>query len=342
MSWAGCTAPFQMRKVARPGPVRPYHRGMGFIAVTKPGVVPSAAARVGWEEAMSHAPAGWADTGGAVMLPRGPLTGQCRICGKAAKLTKEHIPPRGVGNKGQYRGHSLSDWLEREPGTLDLGKGTPQQGGIWGYTLCKGCNDLTGQRYGSEFRAWAARSWHLLDQAGSPRVADVNPRPFGIAFTFGGPEDGGVAPGDFIRQVLSCMCSISGPWNLAERYPVIRRMILDRECGTLPAPLTLHLGFCFGPASRICGPQLSVDSVTGEWAWLMELTYPPLSLMMVLASNHEVTSQGVDITAFTEIEPRRRMKFEVPDGVIAGFSWSPYPWDFRSSAALGYASPIPA
>ena len=36
------------------------------------------------------------------------------------------------------------------------------------------------------------------------------------------------------------------------------------------------------------------------------------------------------------------VKLESPDGVIAGFSWSPYPWDLRSSAALGYGSPIPA
>lgn len=315
---------------------------MGFIAVTKPGVLPTGAARAGWEEAMSFAPAGWADTGGAVMLPVEPLTGPCRICGQAAKLTKEHIPPQGVGNNGQYREHSFSDWLERKPGTLVMRRGTPGQGGIWGFTLCKPCNDLTGQRYGAEFKAWAERGWQLLRQVGSPRLADQNPRPFGLGFSLGGLEDGGVAPGDFIRQVLSCMCSISGSWELAEQYPIIRRMILDRVCGTLPAPLALHLGFCFGPASRICGPQLSVDTVTGNWAWLMEMTYPPLSLMMVLASNHEVISQGVDITPFTEIEPKRRMRVEVPDGAIAGFSWSPYPWDFRSSAALGYSSPASA
>jgi hypothetical protein len=315
---------------------------MGFIAVTKPGVVLTAAARAGWEEAMVVAPAGWVETGGPVMLPREPLTGECRICGQTARLTKEHIPPQGVGNKGQYRGHSFRDWLERAPGGLEMGKGAPGQGGIWGYTLCKRCNDLTGQRYGSEFKAWTARSWQLLGQAGSPRAADLNPHPFGIAFSFGGPEDGGVAPGDFIRQVLSCMCSLSGAWNLAKRHPTIRRIILDRECAPLPDDLRVHLGFCFGPASRLCGPQLSVDSVTGEWAWIMELTYPPLALMMVLASNHDVVSQGVDITSFTEIEPKRRLKFEVPDGVVAGFSWSPYPWDLRSSAALGYQSPIPA
>ncbi|MFN0028391.1 MAG: hypothetical protein ACKV2O_14600 [Acidimicrobiales bacterium] len=315
---------------------------MGLIAVTKPGVVPTAAARAGWEEAMTVAPAGWVESTGPAMLPQQPRTAGCRICGQVARLTKEHIPPQGVGNKGQYRGYSFGDWLERTPGGFDMGKGTPGQGGIWGYTLCKECNDLTGQRYGSEFKGWAARSWKLLHQVGSMREADLNPHPQGIAFSFGEPQDGGVAPGDFIRQVLSCMCSLSGPWALTERHPTIRRIILDRERGPLPDDLRVHLGFCFGPASRIYGPQLSVDSVTGEWAWLMELTYPPMALLMVIASNHEVVSRGVDITSFTEIEPKRRLTFDVPDGVIAGFSWSPYPWDFRSSAALGYESPIPA
>lgn len=330
------------RTVTRRLRARPYHRVMGFIAVSKPGVVPTAAARAGWEEAMSVAPAGWVETGGPVMLPRDRAVGECRICGQTASLTREHVPPRAVGNKGQFRGHTFRDWLDRKPGELDMGRGTPGQGGIWGYTLCKNCNDLTGRRYGAEFKAWSERAGQLLRQVGSPRAADLNPRPFGIAFSLGGSEDGGVAPGDFIRQVLSCMCSISGPWNLAERHPIIRRMVLDRECATLPAPLAVHLGFCFGPASRICGPQLSVDNVTGEWAWLMELTYPPLALMMVIASNHRIVSHGVDITHFTEVAPKRRVKFEVPDGAIAGFSWSPYPWDLRSSAALGYKSPIPA
>ena len=73
----------------------------------------------------------------------------------------------------------------------------------------------------------------------------------------------------------------------------------------------------------------------------MEMTFAPLSLMMVIEANHEPVSPGVDITSFTEIAPRHKVKYEVLEPIILGFTWSPHPWDFRSSAALGVPSPIP-
>lgn len=45
------------------------------------------------------------------MLPRRPLQGQCRLCGKVTNLTKEHIPPRASGNKERLTHLSFDDWL---------------------------------------------------------------------------------------------------------------------------------------------------------------------------------------------------------------------------------------
>jgi len=66
----------------------------------------------------------------------------------------------------------------------------------------------------------------------------------------------------------------------------------------------------------------------------MEMSYPPLSLLAVLASNHDVMSGGVEITPFTEVEPRQRVGLDVVEPVQVGFTWTPYPWDFRSKAAV--------
>lgn len=313
---------------------------MGLSAVAKPGVHPSDAAVRGWEEAMTHAPEGY-ENEALPMFPSSPLVGRCRICGQTRKLTREHVPPAVVDNKGQYRTFTLDDWFNRGEGQLGLGTGSPGQGGIWGYTLCKSCNDLTGQRYVREFKAWWLRAGTLLNQVPSPREVDLNPEPFGVGFQFGSEHDGGVAPGDFVRQVLACMCTLAGPWNLTDRHPTVRHIILDGAPSAMPEQLRLHLCFCWGPRIRLLGPQLSVNAVTGEWAWLMEMAYPPLAMMMVLASNHEVVSEGVDITSFTEIEPRTKVVISVDEPIIAGFTWSPYAWDYRSSAALGAESPIP-
>lgn len=308
---------------------------MGLRAVTKPGTVPSPAAVAGWEQAVAAAPAEYFEST-IEMLPQAPHRGRCRICGRDADLTREHIPPQAVGNKGQYRSFTFDEWLNRPEGGLDLYGGDPGQGGVWGYTLCKPCNDLTGQRYGTEYKAWAARAAQLLGDLPSPIEQDRNPEPFGIEFGLGGAEDGGVAPGDFIRQVLSMMCSLSGGWDLAGRHPQIRDMILERACVALPERMAIHLALCWGPRTRMVGPQLTVDAETGHWAWIMELSFAPLSLLMVLDANHEVTSFGVDISPFTLVPPKERKTFETVGSVVVGFTWSVYPWDFRSSAALGY------
>jgi hypothetical protein len=225
---------------------------MGLRAVTKPGTVPSPAAVAGWEHAMAVAPAEYFEST-IEMLPQASHRGRCRICGRDADLAREHIPPQAVGNKGQYRSFTFDEWLNRPEGGLDLYGGDPGQGGVWGYTLCKPCNDLTGQRYGTEYKAWAARAAHLLGQLPPPTERDRNPEPFGVEFAFGSADDGGVAPGDFVRQVLSMMCSLSGGWDLAGRNPQIRKAILDRACIELPDRMAIHLALCWGPRTRLAG-----------------------------------------------------------------------------------------
>lgn len=71
---------------------------------------------------------------------------RCRICGEPRALTKEHIPPRKAFNTERGRLHSIMDWLKRDALSAMRG-GIHQQGGVWGYTLCKSCNERTGHRY---------------------------------------------------------------------------------------------------------------------------------------------------------------------------------------------------
>ncbi|MFN8019309.1 MAG: hypothetical protein U0P45_14485 [Acidimicrobiales bacterium] len=48
----------------------------------------------------------------------------------------------------------------------------------------------------------------------------------------------------------------------------------------------------------------------------------------------------MDISSFTEVATQERKSFETIGQVIVGFTWSIYPWDFRSSAALGVEPPL--
>ena len=97
-------------------------------------------------EAKAAAPDEYLQNQTMEFLPRRRLSGRCRICGQTKPLTKEHIPPQSVGNAQRTVAHSFSDWLSAESLALP-GAGRIQQGGIWGYTLCRDCNSYTGTHY---------------------------------------------------------------------------------------------------------------------------------------------------------------------------------------------------
>lgn len=110
-----------------------------------------------FDEAMAAAPKAYTEPNPGIMLPRKPTTGKCALCGTTTALTREHIPPEASGNTERTMGHSLDDWLNRKS-LDDLGRGPVQQGGIWGYTLCGGCNSTSPMRASGRSVAWLRSS----------------------------------------------------------------------------------------------------------------------------------------------------------------------------------------
>jgi len=286
-------------------------------------------------EAMRVAPPGYAQPGGE-LLPRRKGAGRCRLCGEVRLLTKEHIPPKGAGNLATAPTHTVNQWLQRQD--LDtIPGGKIEQGGIWGYTLCRACNSSTGKRYGAEYQGWAARAVLLLrqDKHLYPSVLNERPEPMVVTGRFGGGRDDGVAPGAMVRQVLSCMCSLSSGWDLAGTSPAIRRIVLDGSIEALPDGMSLWMELFAGPNSRMAGPQL-VSDAPGHWAWVMEIAHPPFAFMLVLGSNHAPT-YGMDMSPFALEDPKRRVSLEATWQI--GFGWTPLPGDLRSKAAIERARP---
>lgn len=296
-----------------------------------------------FDEALAATPAGFVkpdENGNMVsentvaLLPRHPAKGRCRLCGQEGDLTKEHIPPKSSGNKERHTNLTLDDWLRDKLEANSKTKGPIEQGGIFGYTLCRRCNSLTGTLYGTEYKEWVNRANKMIDGFGPGMVATLNqmPGPFGENLDFGCKEDGGVKPGAFVRQVLSNMCSLSGSWDLAGRHPTLRRIILEKSLEKLPDELELGMSIYFGPNVRTHGPQLRVDKKTKTWRWLIEIAYPPFAFLMVIASNSKEPGLGLLIDNMTEVTPETRQKFM--GTVEMGFGWSPYPGDYRSEAAI--------
>ncbi len=299
-----------------------------------------------FDEAVAAAPVGFVQTDDkgemvaedtVAMLPRHPLKGRCRLCGQEADLTKEHIPPKSSGNKLRHTKLTFDDWIRDHLEANSKSKHTIEQGGIFGYTLCGKCNSLTGKLYGTEYKLWVERARGLID-ANTIAQLDKTLGPFGDNLSFGNNEDGGVRSGAFVRQVLSGMCSLSGSWDLAEKYPVLRRIILEQSTEKLPIGLELGMFIYFGPNVRIHGPQLKVDGKTGIWRWCQEIAFPPFAFFMVIASNSKEPGLGLLIDNLTEVSPQEKQIFT---GIVEmGFGWTPYPGDYRSKTAIVASRPV--
>ncbi|MFM0086727.1 hypothetical protein PQR46_07275 [Paraburkholderia sediminicola] len=75
------------------------------------------------------------------MQTRGPLVGQCNICGDVGKLTEDHTPPKGVIRVGQMELHHITTRISpRGPQT----KWRNFQNGVKYRTLCGPCNNGLG------------------------------------------------------------------------------------------------------------------------------------------------------------------------------------------------------
>lgn len=291
-----------------------------------------------FDEAMAAAPTEYTKESRSedpiIMLPRKPLFGRCRLCGLDKNLTKEHIPPAASGNLERHKVFKFDDWLKDKMDDNPEAKHAIEQGGIFGYTLCRSCNSFTGIKYGTEYKRWVDLAKKVIDGFGTgmiPRL-DSELGPFGEDVTFGSKADGSVKPGAFVRQVLSCMCSLSGEWDLAGLHPVFRRIILEQSTEALPEGIELTMFLYFGPRVRIQGPQLRVDTKTGIWRWIQELAFPPFAFQLIVASNTKEPGVGLLIDNFTTLAPTVEQYFS---GIVEmGFGWSPYPGDYRSRARI--------
>jgi hypothetical protein len=269
------------------------------------------------------------------MLPKNTSVGKCRICGKMKQLTKEHIPLKNSGNKKNTISHSIDDWLQHQDIT-DLGKGKKTQGGIYGFTLCADCNSLTGTRYGHEYTKWAANSYAILDSLPLDGLSSQQ-GPFGQRLQFG-TADQPVFPGAFARQALSFMCSLSGSWDIAERYPIIREFLLTDKTEKLPDGLDLGMSLYAGPRSRIAGPQLKINVDDMSWQWLMEVAFPPFAFTLVLLSSKKEPLEGLVLNEWFLQGAQDSIVFK--GEIEIGFGWSPFPGDYRTLARINSEADI--
>lgn len=87
-----------------------------------------------------------------IIATRGPLIGQCNICGDHGRLTEDHTPPKGCIRVGQVE---ILHIVNRLGTDSPISKGRFSQNGIKYRTLCHRCNNsLLGANYDPAFNSF--------------------------------------------------------------------------------------------------------------------------------------------------------------------------------------------
>lgn len=249
--------------------------------------------------------------------------GICAICGKGRPLTEEHVPPSGGLNVPGVVMHTVQDWLARDASGA-MPNGVPQPEGTIARTLCKQCNEKTGEWYVPHLNKFVVTGVRLMADMPPSRVADENPEP-----VVAGVRLPAVQCLALLKQIVVMILATSGP-DFGAAHPTLREFVLNPERTGLPDRYRYFVSFNRGPYMRVTGEQVAIDVGTGAVTRVCEVAYFPFAYLMTIDAEPEF-SLG-EITSFKDVpfgEPR-----DTELMMLVGFAHTPLPGDYRSSAAI--------
>lgn len=144
--------------------------------------------------------------------------GICHLCGKYTELTFEHVPPKSANNKDRAKLLTGKEIFNIDK--LKAGKSLRyinQQKGAGNYTLCKECNNNTGDWYADEYIKFANEIGYILTNEINLNIAK------GI-----GIDSNKLYFQRIIKQILCMFLSTMQP-EYALEFADIREYVLDRE-----------------------------------------------------------------------------------------------------------------
>lgn len=188
--------------------------------------------------------------------------GECHICGIKAKLTKEHIPPKGAFNKNDFYISKSNPLMDKRNETdfkklveFDFNNSIKKQGGISYYTLCKKCNNDTGSWYANDYIHWIRG------------VKSLTPEDKIITFF----------PLRVIKQVISMFFSLNHI-KLRDTHPKLINFILSKEQKKLPKGIRIYAYNYLVGGLRYLSNNILYSK--GTIYNLSEILFPPVGFVM--------------------------------------------------------------
>jgi hypothetical protein len=236
--------------------------------------------------------------------------GQCRICNDWTDLTYEHIPPAKAYNKYPIvmatQAHMLSPQL-----WFGDGDKHPKHG-FGSYTLCKLCNERTGQWYGAEYVDWVRQGLIWLEKFGPDSTQCKQ-----LQFTG--------RPSRFLKQVITMFLSILDD-SYVRRNPELQRFVMDQRITELSPDYRLDMALTHGPFSR--SSAITGHSIfdTEQDIFFSEISHRPFQFRFIVGG--EDSESYAKIEHFAKYDMKRSTTVNL--NTIIGNTWYKYPGDLRS------------
>jgi hypothetical protein len=239
--------------------------------------------------------------------------GKCHLCGKPGELSFEHVPPRKAFNERPVVKAQFEDIIGLGPD--EQIRGTIQQRGAGGYTLCPKCNNDTGRWYGVSFIDWCYQGFEILEKTnGKPTLIYLN-------YLF---------PLRIIKQIITMFFSVNGS-EFGDANPELVKFVLNREQYNLSPKYRFFVYYNISGRFRFVGASAKVDSHTREIITLSEINFPPYGYVMTFGSAPP-ESRLFEITYFSKYRYKDHVVKAMKLPVLPTHMW--FPGDYRTKEEI--------
>jgi len=242
--------------------------------------------------------------------------GHCNICGSFGRLTKDHVPPKGVPGPSGFDLYRI----QQATGAFPLGRARTFQNGVTFKTLCKGCNnDRLGGTYDRALVSFCRTVSAMLESPLS-LPSKINVR---------------LQPNLVCRAVIGHMLAID-PGRIAAgtMEEPMKTYFLDSHA---VFPSDIHFFLWLYPSQRrvqVRGAgRTSISRGVNPFVFSL-LKFFPLAFMVTQYEGPEVASGTVSLQGMRRLGLTSDLDIVFPLRSIRSLGWPEFPSDDDGSAVL--------
>jgi hypothetical protein len=211
--------------------------------------------------------------------------GICCICGEMKTLTFEHVPPKSAFNNKPIYVQKFSHLMDRT--SYVYGKKMKNNKGNGDYTLCKSCNNNTGDWYARDFADFAIQGMQILKEEKSS----------GEMIKFKNLK---IKPLNVFKEIIAMFLSADKTGYLRS-IEGLTDFLLIKDNSEFPRSLKIFMYCTLSSYKRFLGYSIIGGYPNAEIKRLSEINFEPFGYILAEESTPPYPTM-TDITNFIEYE----------------------------------------